>query len=295
MVKEKVKLILSYSTLAISFIITEFWAYWGINEAFHEGWYHTSFLQNLALTFIQYLSIPLIFLTITIIALNYKKIGFALFIALGIFTMFFFDSNAGRFLIFIPILLFSFGFYFGEFKHKKIITFSFVVIFLLIILSFGTPQLIKVENRFNDYNFGVRTIEGNNINLVWAPQGVGFPLNGTDWQTARKNCERLNEEGIKLEENKINIWRLPTRDEIVRSMTRKNDNVKGFIDLQGNTQYEIKPDKETPLWNPNSQIIYYWTSEEKDEKQSYLVAYNGYILDRNKNSAANYQGYRCVK
>jgi len=77
-------------------------------------------------------------------------------------------------------------------------------------------------------------------------------------------------------------------------MTRKNNNAMGFIDL-GIAQYKIKPDKETPLWNPHSKIIYYWTNESKNEERAYLVSYNGYILTRSKNSGANYQGYRCVK
>jgi hypothetical protein len=285
--RNKSKQLIGWITISFAFLIICLWSYWGINEAFHEGWYHTALLQNLSLTFVQYLSIPIIFLALSLLALNYKKIGFGLFIALGIFAMFFFDSNVGGLLVFIPLLLFAFGYYFGEFKHKKIITYSFIGIFLLISLSFGIPQLIRVENRLNDNNFGTRTIIGNDITLTWAPQGIGFPLKGTDWQTAKDNCARLNEEGDN--------WRLPTIEEIVRSMTRKNNNAKGIIDSQGNPQYEIKPDKETPLWNPHSQVIYYWTSESKNEQRAYLVAYNGYILDRSKTSGADYQGYRCVK
>jgi hypothetical protein len=193
-------------------------------------------------------------------------------------------------------MLLAFGFYLGEFKRKKILILSLIIISSLIILSFGIPQLIKVENRYNDNNFGTRIIMGNNVNLTWAPQGIGFPLEvTTDWQTAKNNCARLNKEGTKLEDNKKNIWRLPTRDEIVRSMTRKNHNAMGFMDDFGIAQYEVRPDKETPLWNPHSKIIYYWTNESKNEERAYLVAYNGYILNRNKNSGANYQGYRCVE
>ena len=291
----KLKDVIGWVTTFAIFLIISVWSYWGINEAFHEGWYHTSILQNLSLTFIQYLSIPIVFLVLSLVALNYKKIGVGLFIAMGIFAMFFFNSNAGRILIFIPLLLFALGFYFGEYKHKKIITLSFVIIFILIILSFGIPQLIKVENRFNDYNFGTRIIVGNNVELVWTSQGVGFPLEGTNWQTAKDNCARLNEQGTKLEDNIVNIWKLPSRDELIRSMTRKNNNAKGFIDDFGIAQYQIKPDKETPLWNPHSKVIYYWTNESKNEKQAFLVAYNGYILERSKNSGANYQGYRCIK
>ena len=289
------KNIIGWITIIITFSIISFWSYWGINEAFHEGWHNTSLLQNLAMTFVQYLSVPIVFLTLALIALNYKKIGAGLFIAIGIFAIFFFHSNTGRFIVFIPLLLIAFGFYFGEYKSKKTISLSFAGIFLLITLSFGIPQLIKVENRFNDNNFKSRIIKGNKVNLTWAPQGIGFPLEGTNWQTAKDNCARLNKEGAKLENNEINAWRLPSRDEIVRSMTKKNNNSAGSMDDSGIAQYNVNPDKETPLWNPHSKVIYYWTSEPKNEKRAFMVAYNGYILSRRKKSGANYHGYRCVK
>jgi len=266
------KKIIGWITASITFIIIALWSYWGINEAFHEGWYHTSIFQNISLTFIQYLSIPLIFLVLALIAIQYRRIGSALFIAVGIFALFFFDSPAGRVVIFIPLLLLAFGFYYGKFR--KIASKAFITIFLLIILSFGIPQLIRVENRFNDNDFGERIIS----NLTWAAQGSGFPLVGTDWKTARDNC--------------IGPWRLPSRDELVSSMTRNNENAGGYMDASGDPHYETTPDKETPLWNPHSQIIYYWTSESIDNK-AYLVAYNGKILARS--SGADYQGYRCVK
>ena len=91
-----------------AFLIIGFWSYWWINEAFHEGWYYKSFLKNLFLTFVQYLSIPLGFVAVSLISLNYKKIGAGLFCVIGIFSIFFFNSNAGRVLIFIPLLLFAF-------------------------------------------------------------------------------------------------------------------------------------------------------------------------------------------
>jgi len=280
----KKNMIIGWITTAVTLSIICFWSYWGINEAFHEGWYHTSLLQNLSMTILQYLSIPIIFIILSLIAMNYKKIGSVLFIALGIFAMFFFNSNAGRIMVFIPLILLALGFYFGRFKHKRIINKIIIVIPLLIMLSFGIPQLIRVENRFNDIDFGLRTIEGNGITLTWAPQGVGFPLDGTDWQQALDNCAKLEGE-----------WRLPTRDEIVRSLTRNNLNSMGFIDENSIAYYETKPDKETPLWNPHSKVIYYWTNDSKDDNKAYLVAYNGYILVRNKESGANYQGYRCIK
>jgi hypothetical protein len=292
---KRTKNVIGWITTLVSFSAVCFWAYWGINEAFHEGWYHSSLLKNLSMTVLQYLSVAIIFLSLSLIALNYRKLGSGLFISLGIFALLYFRSNAGRIVVFIPLVLLALGFYFGEYRHKKVISVSFVVAFLLIMFSFGIPQLIRNENRFNDNDFGTRTIIGNNVELIWAPQGVGFPLKGNDWQTANSNCARLNEEGTELEDNERNKWRLPTRDEIVRSMTRKNKNAGGFIDDMEIAQYDVVPDKETPLWNPNSQVIYYWTNESKNEKRTYLVAYNGYILERSKDTGPEYQGYRCVK
>jgi hypothetical protein len=293
--KSKIKVIIAYVAAVLSLIIIGLWSYWGINEAFHEGWYYTSLWQNISLTFIQYLSVPIAFLFITLVSLHHKRIGAALFIVSGIFAFFFFNSNAGRTLICIPLLLFAAGYYFGEFKHKQIVSYSFIAVFLLQILIIGVPQLIRVENRLNDHNFGLRIIAENGVNLSWAPEGIGFPLKGTDWETAKDICARLNADGAELEEKELNIWRLPTREELVRSLTKKNINSGGSINEEGIAEYKINPDKETPLWNPNSQVIYYWTNEAKNEKYAYLVAYNGFILSRAKASGAYYQGYRCVK
>ena len=280
------KKIVGWITFIIALSIISLWSYWGINEAFHEGWYHTSVLDNLLLTFVQYLSIPIIFIILSIIAMKYKRVGFGLFIAMEIFALFFFDSNAARILIFIPLMLLALGFFIGEFKYKRLFTALFILIPLLTVLSFGIPQLARVENRYNDGDFGTRTIVGNDVSLTWAPQGVGFPLEGTDWQSAKDNCAQLNQG--------LDIWRLPTREEVVRSMTRDNKNSMGIIE-DGVARYEVKPDKETPLWNPYSKVIYYWTNDSVNEKRAYLVAYNGRILERSKDLGADYQGYRCVK
>lgn len=289
------KIIIGWLVFFTTLAITCFWAYWGINENFYEGWYHTSIGQNLLLAFIQYLSIPIIFLALSLIAINYPKIGAGLFIGLGLVALFFFNSNSGRLMIFIPMIMLALGFYYSEFRYKKVFIVLLISVPLIIILSFGLLQLIKVGNRFNDEDFGSRVVSGNEVQLTWAPQGAGFPLAGTDWLTAVNSCARLNEEGTGLADQQVNIWRLPTREEIVRSMARNNSNAGGFIDDSGTARYQTEPDKETPLWNPHSPIIYYWTSDERNDKQAFLVAYNGVILSRNKTPVANYQGYRCVK
>lgn len=262
MKNHKAKIIIGLVTFSLCLLLICLWMYWGINEAFYEGWYSTSLILNILLTLFQYLSVPIVLILLSTIAIYRKRAGLILFIIIALFALYFFHSNAGRILIATPAVLFALGFYFGQFNFKKKLLYVNLLLPLSIMLLLGIPQIIRVEGRVNDGNFGQREIAG----LTWAAQGNGFPLDGTDWHTAVKSCEQLDN----------GPWRLPTQDEIARAA--------------GNN-----PDKETPLWNPHSKVIYYWTSEEKDESQAFLVAYNGAVLARLKALGLNYQGYRCVK
>ncbi len=47
---------LGWLAVALSTSIASFWAFWGIIENFHEGWFHESLLLNVGLMFVQYLS-----------------------------------------------------------------------------------------------------------------------------------------------------------------------------------------------------------------------------------------------
>lgn len=60
------------------------WAFWGSIEAFHEGWYHHSFWQNLALTSGQYLMPMLLFLVPGLICLRFPRTGGLLHMTTGI-------------------------------------------------------------------------------------------------------------------------------------------------------------------------------------------------------------------
>ena len=60
----KARQVIGWVTLAISILTACFWAFWGIIENFHEGWYHPTFKQNVGLMLVQYLapvSLPLLF------------------------------------------------------------------------------------------------------------------------------------------------------------------------------------------------------------------------------------------
>jgi hypothetical protein len=76
-------------------------------------------------------------------------------------------------------------------------------------------------------------------------------------------CQYLSEDGLTLASMPQHIWRLPTVDEAVRSMARHVQNSGGVWDADiAKATYKTTPDKESPLWNVRSQVIYWWTATE---------------------------------
>src|SRR5688572_27506145 len=67
--------ILGWLAVGLSTSIASFWAIWGIIENFHEGWFHESLLLNLGLMFVQYLSPAIIFVSLTLLAIAFPRIG----------------------------------------------------------------------------------------------------------------------------------------------------------------------------------------------------------------------------
>jgi hypothetical protein len=242
---------------------------------------------------------------LALISIKWHKIGGILWMFgwLGFSYFIFFGGNIpftfGRLLIWlpvtIPLVLIGLSFYFYEIKNKKTAYILIISIPLLIIFTLGIPNLLRVNKRYNDHNFRLRIVKGNRVKLAWAPKGPGFPEKGVNWFEAMRRCLYLSEQGDKLLKEEQNIWRLPTREEIVKSLTRKNKNCGGILTKTGRALYKISPDKETPLWNPNSMIIYYWTSEKRGDGFVYMVSYNGRILSRYGDNGAGYHGFRCVK
>ena len=79
-------------------------------------------------------------------------------------------------------------------------------------------------------------------------------------------------------------------------MTRHGRNSGGVWDAEASkATYETTPDKESPLWNVHSQVIYWWTSTEVDAEQAYIIVYDGKVWPRAKQFSPAYLGFRCVK
>lgn len=284
--------------MVISVAIACFWAFWGIIENFHEGWHHASLLPNVGLLFVQYLSPMLIFIGLALISVYWPRVGGLLHVAFALFMIWFFSafSNAATFLIILPLALFGLLYWYGRPQPRKTAAYLIVGLPLLTLVVCGIEPVLRVSQRINDGNLEARQVDGNGVSLIWAPAGPGWPRQGMDWHEARDVCRHLLEDGNTMADEPQNIWRLPTVDEAVRSMARHGENSGGLWDAQdAQATYRVRPDKESPLWDIHSQVIYWWMETVVDEDRAYMIVYDGKVWPRDKSFGPAYLGYRCVK
>lgn len=181
---------------------------------------------------------------------------------------------------------------------------------------------------------GIRTerlIEGNGVRLIWAPEGpgwakggeetgsnlawnqialyglppVGFDLKAKDaYRQATQAemdsfclCRYLSGDGTTLMDQPQNVWRMPTTQEVVRSLIHHGKHAGCTWD--GEAQHAVceeLPDKESPLWATDYMPIYMWTADEHDTAEAYFVGYNGRAVSyQNKWWGNPRHGYRCVR
>jgi hypothetical protein len=284
--------------VALSTLITCAWAFWGIIENFHEGWYYESWFSNVGLMFAQYLSPMLIFLSVTLISIYWPRFGGGLHIIFALLAIWFFKafSNAATFLIILPLIGLGLLYWNGRFESKKLAVSVSIGIPLLTLIIAGIEPVVRVSQRINDGNLQARLIHGDGVNLIWAPDGPGWPRIGMNWHEAQQACQNLNKGGLTLSSTPQNIWRLPTVDEAVRSMARHGQNSGGIWNAEtAEATYTTTPDKESPLWNIHSQVIYWWTATEVDEEHAYIIVYDGKVWPRAKDFGPAYLGFRCVQ
>jgi len=282
--------------VCLSTIITCGWAFWGIIENFHEGWYFDSWWLNLGMMLVQYLSPMLIFMGVTTISIYLPRLGGGFHGLIALLAIWFFQafSNAATFLIILPLMGLGAMHWFGQPQPRKLAASLAVGLPLLTLIISGISPAIRVSQRVNDGNLQARLVHGNEVDLVWAPDGPGWPHEGGDWHEAKLTCRHLSEDGLTLEPSPEDIWRLPNVDEAVRSMALHGQNSGGVWDAEEAT-YEIPPDKESPLWNIHSQVIYWWTATAIDAEHAYIIVYDGKVWPRSKDFGPAYLGFRCVK
>jgi len=290
--------VVGWLAVGLSTVITCFWAFWGIIENFHEGWYTESWLSNVGLMFVQYLSPMLIFMAVTLISITWSRFGGGLHMVFALLAIWFFQafSNAATFLIIAPLIGLGLLYWFGRPQPRQLaVALAIGLPFLTLTIS-GIEPILRVSQRIDDGNLQARLVHGNGVNLIWAPDGPGWPRIGADWHATQQVCQYLDEDGLTSAPVPQQIWRLPTVDEAVRSMARHGQHSGGVWDAENaEATYETTPDKESPLWNVHSQVIYWWTATEIDEERAYIIAYDGQVWPRTKQFGPAYLGFRCVK
>lgn len=284
--------------VALSTITACIWAFWGIIENFHEGWYHTALLANVGLLFVQYLGPMLIFMGLTLISIIWPRVGAGLHLLFALFAVWFFQTwtNTVTLLLIAPLLMLGALYWFGRPRPRRLAISLAAGLPLLVLAASGIGPALRVAGRVDDDNRQARLVRGNGVDLIWAPQGAGWPRSGADWYGAQTACAHLGEDGFAVSSHPEHIWRLPTVEEAVRSMARHGENSHGVWDAQAAAAtYQTTPDKESPLWDPHSQVIYWWTATEIDAEHAYIVVYDGKVWARTKELGPAYLGFRCVR
>lgn len=276
-----------------------FWSFWGIIENFHEGWYHTSLGMNLAMMLGQYLLPMMIFVAAGVIAVRWPIAGGLIHLIAAGWAAWHF-RGASFLVVYVsivsPLVLMAIGYCWGRPQPRRWAITTIVVLPLLTIVVCGAEPAWRVSTRWHDNHLGVRLIEGNGVRLEWAPSGPGWPDHGVSWIEAERVCRFLKSDGLELADTPQGIWRLPTVEEVVGSSCRHGRNAGGVWDSKTRTaQFDITPDKEPPLWNGYSKIIYWWTGSESESDQALRFCYNGHIMPLPKKIAYGYLGFRAVR
>ena len=296
----KRKQIIGWIAVGISLAIALLWTVWGMLENFHEGWYAPTLGENLFLLFIQYIPFALAFMLVPVIAMRWKRLGLIIYISLAIFCAIFFAGSSFMvtfIMLAIPLTGLGLLFFFGDPQPRRIAIYLLTLLPLVVMVVIAVPNIIRISNRLNDGDFSMRLVDCQGQPLYWAGRGPGFPEKSATWADANYACVHLSEDGSILMEEEQNIWRLPGIKEAIRCQTRGGENAGGSWDAENEiATYENTPDKETPIWDSYSEVIYYWTSDMTDrENYAYIIDYKGGVFEKNMLYSPAYRTFRCVK
>ncbi len=291
--------IFGWVAVIIVTIIASLWSYWGGVENFYEGWYSNNIWDNILMMLVQYWLFALVFMVIGFAGIRFPKISPFLNIIIGIAAVIFFSGASFSVLwvmIVIPLVAIGLLFFFGRVEPRRLAYALVIGLPLLILLVASIFGVVKVNTRIDDGNYGARVVESNGLCLVWAPRGPGWPNNGISYEQAKEICAYLNQEGTELLEERVNIWRLPTVEEAVASQMLHGKNAGGIWNFEEEeAEYRFTPDKETPLWDPHSRVIYYWTSTTSEQGKAFVISYNGGVHPRSIDNQYGYLSFRAVK
>jgi hypothetical protein len=283
-------------------LAASFWGFWGVIEAFHEGWCKPELWMRL-LQVLAYLSPTIGLSSLAALSIRWPFVGASILLLVGaaICTVILLSgANFGiqitTLLTVVPILV-GLLFLYGRPNPKWLAYAISLGVPAIVIVGFGAEPALRVSRRLDDGNRGTRLVEGNGVALSWAPAGPGWTRDGNvTWKEARKRARHLTEDGSTLADEPQDVWRLPTRQELVCSLTRTNQNAGGTWNKERQrANYQRTPDKESPLWDPLAPLIYLWTSEEASKDQAWIVVYHGGVYAKNKHLGSSSLGFRAVR
>ena len=308
--------LIGWTAVIVSTVISGLWAFWGAFESFHEGWYYESLRDNVSLTF-RYNTLMLAFMLLSLVAVRWPRAGGALYELFGVgFCTWILMTRGvltlavvvGWLPVIVPPLFLGVLFWFGRPTPLPLAYSVLTLAPLAVWCAFAAEPVARIAGRVEDHDRGIRTVQGNGVTLVWAPEGPGWPRpdpkdkdwvahwRGPTWEEARQACRRLTPDGTTVDSTVRDIWRLPTAEEVVRSMARHGSNSGGvWSQARGRASYAIRPDKEPPLWNPHCPIIYWWTSSEQGPTRASAIDFQGNVYSRLKTSTLGSQAFRAVK
>jgi hypothetical protein len=308
--------VLGWTAVGIATTLSSVWAFWGTFESFHEGWYFESLSENLVLT-ARYLTLALLFTVLSVLAIRWPRVGGSLYGLFGTgFCVWILMTrrilSLGVVLSWIPTTLplpiLGALFWAGRARPPRLAYRLSVLVPLAVAVVSAVEPVARIAGRIDDGDRGPRLVEVNGVRLIWAPEGPGWPRpdprnkawaarwRGPTWEEARWVCRHLTADGKSIASTPQDIWRLPSVEEVVRSMARHGTNCGGVWDaVRARASYSTRPDKEPPLWNPHSPVIYWWTSSEESKRRAYSVDFEGNVYDRDKSSTLGSQAFRAVR
>jgi hypothetical protein len=291
--------VLGWVAVGLSTLAACFWAFWGIIENFHEGWHHPSIWMNLGALLVQYLLLMLVFVSAALIAIRWPRLGSGVHVTAALAAAWFFAAASPALLypfIVGPLVGMGVCYWVGRPEPRRRAVAVVVGLPLVTVLVCGAEPAFRVSERHNDGDLSARRVTVNGVDLIWAPAGPGWPTDGVTWEEARHRCRHLTADGLSLAEAPQDVWRLPTVEEAVRSMHRRGRNSGGSWDaVRAQASYDHRPEKESPLWNVHSKVIYWWTATEATGRDAYVIVYDGKVWPRPKLARWGSLGFRAVK
>jgi hypothetical protein len=309
---------LGWFAVVVSTVAGSALACWGTRYQLFEGCWAPSTLENIGVAALR-LSPAAILAFFALLAIRWPRVGGTL------------HALAGCGILMLLFIAFSQAGYLQD-PNKPLISAALVVPMLGLVLIILGPTYAKgrpnprwlaavlvagvpiatslvsalepawrIWHRYDDGNMAAHRVQGNGVDLIWAPAGPGWPQSGDQqFKEAEKIAAHLTADGLSVADSPQNIWRLPKVDEVVRSLTRDGKNAGGQWDPQsGRATYRAAPDKESPLWHVRSPVIDWWTSTpdpvRPDGNVVFIVSYRGAVTKTYAIFARPTLGFRAVK